>query len=341
MTQFTIEDTTPLRLDKFIRRECFYLPQGIIEKHLRLGDVKVNGAKAKSSVRLKKGDVVTVSDKLQQMASSKNEPTKLTNFSPAVISLGNKMLKEYLILESEDFIAINKPFGLATQGGSKINISVDHALAYLNDTQKTEYRLVHRLDKDTSGVLIIAKNLNSCMKLGDAFKTKELQKTYLAVVWGVPNPQFSSWRASEGGVAIHEKTKETLDGHVALRAPRHDGLKGEIENYIGKDRSGSYDLVTETPDGKLAKTLYEVVSHDKNVSTIKYMPQTGRMHQLRFHSKQLGCPILGDIKYGGKPFDRMMLHAWQITIPASIFGQEYNIVAPWDKFFEKYVSEPR
>lgn len=305
MTNFTIEDTLPLRLDRFIRRECFYLPQGIIEKHLRLGNIKVNGQKVKSSLRLQKGDVVTINDQLQKADCLKNEPTKMVNFSPAVISLSKKLLKEYLILECEEFIAINKPFGLATQGGSKINISIDHALAYLNSMQKAEYRLVHRLDKDTSGVLIIAKNLSSCIKLGEALKTKELQKTYLAVVCGKPLSK-----------------------------------QGIIENYIGKDRAGSYDLVVETKDGKLARTIYEVLFQDKNVAMIKYTPQTGRMHQLRFHSKQLGCSILGDIKYGGEQFERMMLHAWKIIIPANILGKEYIITAPWDKFFEKYYHAP-
>lgn len=304
MTKFIVEDAYEIRLDRFIRRECFYLPQGIIEKHLRLGDIQVNDKKAKSSVRLKKGDVVTVGDRLRRMSrenSVDEGPIRTTDFSPAVISLARKIFDEYLICDNEDFIAINKPFDLATQGGSKVNVSVDHALAYLNNTAKTGLRLVHRLDKDTSGILIIAKNLNSAIKLTEAFKNRTLRKIYLAVTSGVP------------------KT-----------------VKGSIKNYLGKDRSGNYDRIAETKDGKLAETFYEVLSHGKNLSTIKFMPQTGRMHQLRFHGKQLGCPILGDVKYGGEPFARMMLHAWKISVPASVLGKEYNIVAERDKFFEKY-----
>jgi 23S rRNA pseudouridine955/2504/2580 synthase len=303
MAEFIVKDANDTRLDRFIRRESFYLPQGIIEKYLRIGQIQVNGKKAKSSTRLQVGDVVMISDALRQNTEAKKSSVKITNFSPAVISLASKILKEYLIFSCDEFIAINKPCGLATQGGSKINISIDHALAYLNETTKTEYRLVHRLDKDTSGILIIAKNLASCIKLGDAFKTKELQKIYLAIVTGTPHPK-----------------------------------EGEIENFIGKEKTGVYDTVVETKDGKLAKTLYETLSSDGKFSAIKFMPQTGRMHQLRFHSKQLDCPILGDVKYGGKPFERMMLHAMEFSIPASIFGVEYIIKAPWDKFFEEFLS---
>jgi len=306
MAEFIINDDLEVRLDRFIRRECFYLPQGIIEKHLRLGQIQVNGKKAKSSSRLKKGDVVMISDNLRQSADVKDKSTKITNFSPAVISLAGKLLGEYLIIANDHFIAINKPYGLATQGGSKINISVDHALAYLNDTTGSHYRLVHRLDKDTSGVLVIAKDLNSCILLGDAFKTKELQKTYLAVALGCPSPK-----------------------------------SGVVENYIDKERNSVYDVVVETSDGKLAKTIYETISQKGKATVIKFTPLTGRMHQLRFHSKYLGCPILGDEKYGGKVFDRMMLHAIEMLIPASVFGEEYVIKAPVDKFFEIYRTEEK
>ena len=306
MAEFIINDDLEVRLDRFIRRECFYLPQGIIEKHLRLGQIQVNGKKAKSSSRLKKGDVVMISDNLRQSADVKDKSTKVTNFSPAVISLAGKLLGEYLIIANDHFIAINKPYGLATQGGSKINISVDHALAYLNDTTGSHYRLVHRLDKDTSGVLVIAKDLNSCILLGDAFKTKELQKTYLAVALGCPSPK-----------------------------------SGVVENYIDKERNSVYDVVVETSDGKLAKTVYETISQKGKATVIKFTPLTGRMHQLRFHSKYLGCPILGDVKYGGKVFDRMMLHAIEMLIPASVFGEEYVIKAPVDKFFEIYRTEEK
>ena len=296
--EFLMEDVHPTRLDRFIRRNITYLSQGVIEKSLRSKQIKLNGKSAKTNNRVNKGDVVAISAKLIDEYSEKDDSVK-TIYSPSVISLANKILGQYLIFSCEEFIAINKPHGIAVQGGSKINISIDHALNYLNSLSSSaeNYRLVHRLDKNTSGVLIIAKNLHSAILLGDAFKNKLLQKTYIAV-------------CSAGDTELPKK--------------------GCIESYIAKSKSGVYDLVESSKTGKFAKTLYEILSKDKGFYTIKFTPLTGRMHQLRFHSKQLGCPILGDVKYGGKNFARMMLHALELKIPESIFGKEYNVEAPFE-----------
>ena len=167
-------------------------------------------------------------------------------FSPAVTSLANKILNEYLIISCDQFIAINKPSGIAAQGGSKISLSIDHALQYLNATENSEYRLVHRLDKDTSGVFIIAKNLNSAILLGEAFREKEIKKTYLAVV--------------SGDLSLISK-------------------QGTIESYIGKAKSGTHEIIKETKDGKFAKTLYEILASNKNMSAIKYNPLYFQSHK--------------------------------------------------------------
>ncbi len=300
--KYKVNDNTTPRLDRFIRRQCFDLTQGIIEQYLRNGKILVNDKKAKSNTRLNNGDMVTISD------ITSNSFSKITNdldySSPSVISLAKKILGKYLIFQCKEFIAINKPQALATQGGSKIDISIDHALKYLNKKNDSKYKLVHRLDKNTSGVLIIAKNLESSIKLAEAFKNKSLQKHYIAAVSSKPPKQ-----------------------------------KGEIENYLDKDKSGTYDIVTQTQNGKFAKTLYEIIGSNKNIFLIKYTPLTGRMHQLRVHSANLGCPILGDIKYGGKNYKRMMLHAWSINLPSNIFGQEYNITAPLDDIFESLLTQ--
>ncbi len=300
MTDYVVDEIIAMRLDRFIRRKYNYnLSQSVIEKFLRVGKIKVNGKKAKSNLRLLQNDVVTISDEL------KFTDTKKGNiFSSAVISFAKKIFSKYLILETKEFIAINKPFGMATQGGSKINISVDHALAYINQHDNKEYRLVHRLDKDTSGILLIAKDLASATLLGEAFKKQEIKKTYLAVVLDKPKKQ-----------------------------------KDYIESYIDKKTNGSYDLVEENKDGKFAKSFYELLGYNSTNSIIKYTPLTGRMHQLRFHSKMLDCPILGDMKYGNNLYDRMMLHAWQIILPESVFGKEYLIEARLDKFFIEFISE--
>ncbi len=306
MIEFIIEELLETRLDRFMRRKFSYLTQGMIEKALRQSNIKVNDKKAKASTRITKGDIVTIADYLAGQVNSNLSNSEKSYFSPAVISLADKILNEYLIFSCDHFIAINKPTGIAAQGGSKINISIDHAIKYLNEINKSEYRLVHRLDKDTSGVLVIAKNLNSAILLGEAFRNKEIKKTYLAIL--------------SGNMSIISK-------------------QGTIESYIGKEKLGAHEIVKETKDGKFAKTSYEILASNKDRSVIKYTPLTGRMHQLRYHSKQLGFPILGDMKYGNQPFNRMMLHALEIKIPASVFGKEYVIKAPLDKIFESYLQK--
>jgi 23S rRNA pseudouridine955/2504/2580 synthase len=288
MIELRVEDIIETRLDRFLRQKFAYLTQGIVEKNLRKGQIKVNSKKVKAHTRINKGDVVNIANYL--INENLIIPQK-TFFSPAAISLADKILNEYLIFSCDQFIAINKPHGIAAQGGSKITISIDHALQYLNKTEKSQYKLVHRLDKYTSGVFIIAKNLNSAILLGEA---------YIAI----------------------------LTGDVSF-IPK----EGSIESYIGKEKSGVQEIVKETEDGKFAKTIYQLLANNNDSAIMKYTPLTGRMHQLRYHSKQLGFPILGDIKYGGLPFKRMMLHALEITIPARIFGKEQVIVAPMDKIF--------
>lgn len=303
MITLIVEEQNETRLDRFLKRKFIYLTQGIIERSLRKKQIKLNNKNAQANTRVQKGDTIIIADYL---VNEKNFSTEQKNyFSPATISLANKILKDYLIFSTREFIVINKPCGIAAQGGSKIRISIDHALQYLNQTKKSEYRLVHRLDKDTSGVFLIAANLNSAILLGEAFREKEIKKTYLAVVSG-----------------------------DASLLPR-DGI---IESYISKEKSGTHEVVKETKDGKFAKSLYKILAKDKTTALIEYTPLTGRMHQLRYHSKQLGFPILGDTKYGNTSYKRMMLHALEIGIPAKIFGQEYTIKAPLDNLFEFYLE---
>lgn len=300
MIELLVESAIETRLDRFLRQKFAYLTQGVIEKNLRKGQITVNGKKVKAHTRISKGDVVNIANYL---INENFILPKKTFFPPAIISLADKILNEYLIFSCDQFIAINKPHGIAAQGGSKITISIDHALQYLNQAENRQYKLVHRLDKDTSGIFIIAKNLNSAILLGEAFREKQVQKTYVAI----------------------------LTGDVSF-IPK----EGSIESYIGKEKSGVQEIVKETKDGKFAKTIYQLLANNDDNAIMKYTPLTGRMHQLRYHSKQLGFPILGDIKYGGLPFKRMMLHALEITIPAKIFGKEQVIAAPMDKIFESY-----
>lgn len=286
MKSFLVTTGQEIRLDRYIRRIIPSITQGLIEKSLRESRILVNGKKAKSSLRLHNEDKIEITHNLL------NEGSKVKkSYDSGVISLADKLLGSYLILKCKHFIAIDKPCGLAVQGGSKIALSVDDALGYMNQSQAEKYKLVHRLDKNTSGILLIAISYENARILGDAFKNKEIQKTYHAILCGVP-----------------------------------DKKHGLISNKISKNGK-EYEIVDINDDGLIAETEYTLLKTNQQYSLVEFKPKTGRTHQLRVHSKSLSCPILGDMKYGGKKYVRMMLHASNIIIPESIFGENYNITS--------------
>lgn len=357
MKKIIINDTSEPRLDRYLKRVFPFLTQGNIEKLLRKKDIVLNGKKARSADRLQNGDELSYFARAlgsdSQNSSSNNHETGLRathslkkHYSSNVISLANKILGEYLIFDCEHFIAIDKPCGLAAQGGSKISLSIADSLEYLNYIQKCQhsqsedaeenigigsddqdgYKIVHRLDKNTSGLFIIAKGYNNAAKLAKGFKDRIIKKEYIAFICGRPKQN-----------------------------------RGEISGFIGKKKSfkqdqsekfkNDFERVEELPesdkDAKFAQTEYKVIKtlpikeaaslypklKDVSapvVSLIEYKPQTGRMHQLRIHSKLLGCPIIGDVKYEGPTAARMMLHARKMTIPRDIFGTSYDIESKFE-----------
>ncbi|WP_375359473.1 RluA family pseudouridine synthase [Candidatus Tisiphia endosymbiont of Neophilaenus lineatus] len=281
----------PCRLDRYLKKLYPSLTQGMVERALRFKQIMVNSCKVAANLRIKAGDQIFIEDSLNL------EPQKASDrvFSSSTVILAGKLMKDYLVYQDEWLIAINKPVGLATQGGSKISLSIDDALQYLN-SQGADLKLVHRLDQDTSGILLIAKNYASSIKLVKAFKEKNIQKTYIAVVLG--------------------------------NLPQHEG---EISGMIGKNRGGAYETVQNDEEhGKLAITCYKLLKNLNNgLTLVEFTPLTGRMHQLRFHAKMLGCPIIGDTKYGTQEAmalsKEMLLHAKRIILPEKIFGKEIII----------------
>ncbi len=297
----TVNTPIASRLDKYLRRMYPFFTQGMIEKALRQKQIIVNAKKAEAALRVVEGDKIFIHNKFNLPIT---QPTELI-FTDAEIILAKKITAEYLIYEDDNIIAINKPAGLATQGGSKINLSVDSALKYLN-SQGADFKLVHRLDKETSGLLLIAKNYVSSVKLHDAFKNKLVEKTYLAVTYGKP-------------------TKNT----------------GKVKTKIEKSK-GSIPKITyiENNNGKLAITYYKLLkSFPNNLFLVKFNPITGRMHQLRLHAKLLGCSILGDNKYGNEklmPYSQyMFLHASNIILSKKVFGKEVNLEAKLPSYFNR------
>ena len=273
-----------LRLDRWFRRHYPGIAHGHLEKLLRTGRVRVDGRKAKSGDRVSPGMTIRV----PPLA----EPAQRGDDAPRARPPDETLLRELVIHQDEHAIVINKPPGLAVQGGSNTTRHVDGLLDGLRFDSAERPRLVHRLDKDTSGVLLIARSAAAAAFFTRAFRDKTTRKIYWAVVAGRPKlPQ----------------------GKIDLSL-----TKGAPHGTKGRER------VHADEDGKEAVTYYTVVdSAGDRASWLALLPLTGRTHQLRAHCAAIGTPILGDGKYGGAgahlgggiAANRLHLHARSLEIP--------------------------
>ncbi len=295
MIKMYVQTEIPVRLDSYLRRYYNLLTQGVIEKFLRLGQIKVNKKKIKANFRVVSGNVIELSNEISQFKFSRINKHSSNSYSLSVKLLASKLLSEYLVYQSNDLIAINKPSGLSVQGGSKILFSIADALNYLNRKNNNinkEYKIVHRLDKDTSGILLIAKGYYSAVRITEAFKKRLIDKTYVAICTGYPIKR-----------------------------------EGKIKSWIGENNYE--DQTNNYKKKRIAISQYKVINTINNRSIIKFFPLTGRKHQLRIHSKQIGCPIVGDKKYGVENNKRMLLYATRIVISKMVFGKEIIISIPY------------
>jgi 23S rRNA pseudouridine955/2504/2580 synthase len=287
------ESDSGTRLDRFLRRHHPGVNQGRIEKLLRGGVIRVDGNKAKSSFRLEAGMEVSMPKTI--IAPDADIPTKKkVSADPETVEI----VREALIARGEGWLVLNKPPGLATQGGSGIKHHVDGALAEAFPEYE-KCRLVHRLDRDTSGILVIATDLDMSRRLAKGFQRHDHEKIYLALVLGAPKIQQGK-----------------------ITAP--------LKKSGGKDREKV--VVDET--GQSAITFYRVLEQMAGrISLVVMRPETGRTHQLRAHMAHLGCPILGDGKYGGadafpnKSIQRLCLHATSIFLDTGD-GERKQVTAP-------------
>lgn len=305
MSDFTIApEDSGIRLDRWFKRHMPGVPHALLEKALRKGQVRLDGKKAESSTRLEAGQVLRVDDILASMEHSAPRPKK-TAAPPAAEQV--ESLRRLILYEDAMLLAINKPAGLAVQGGSGQVLHVDALLPYIRE--KADVKLVHRLDKDTSGVLLLAKGAQAAAKLARLFAGKDVQKIYLALVAGVPRPR-------EGKIDLPLIKEER---------GKHSGMKAAYE-AVG----------VNAEKGRRAMTEYVVKEHIGNkLAWVELKPITGRTHQLRVHMAAVGCPIVGDGKYGGP--DAFMdslglpptlhLHAQRIILPAWQ-GKTLEIRAP-------------
>ena len=275
------------RIDKFLKRNFDNLSQSFIEKNLRKKNILLNKRLTKSNQIIKVDDKITIKNfsievyqKFKKSQSTiKIDKSFITNF------------KKSILYENDNFLIIDKWSGIAAQGGSNIIISIDKIIKNISET----YNLVHRLDKETSGLMIIAKNLKYTRFFGQLFKSQKLKKTYLAICDGMPR------------------------------------LK---ESYVDLNiNSNTSEKVIKT------QTFYKVLSYNDNTSLIKFEPKTGKKHQLRLVAKNLGCPIVGDIKYNlntNNQRENLKLNAYMLEF--DIEDNEFKITSAIPKDFTNFLK---
>ena len=287
------EDEADLRLDRWFKRRYPALTHGRLEKLLRTGQVRVDGKRAKSSDRVQPGQAVRVPP--LKLDSAPERKTATAAVRPEDLAA----LKGWILHQDKSVIVLNKPPGLPVQGGTKSERNLDAILSAAADKFGGRPLLVHRLDRDTSGVLVLARNPTAARALAEAFRGKEARKLYWALVAGKP---------------------ERPHGMIDLPLAKRVGAAGERVVALDYEE----DLDFDEAGARRAKTQYATIDNAANrVTWLAMEPLTGRTHQLRVHATALGTPILGDGKYGGSgAFLRMEglakqlhLHARRLRIP--------------------------
>jgi 23S rRNA pseudouridine955/2504/2580 synthase len=295
-------DEADMRVDRWFKVHYPGLTFGALQKLLRTGQVRVNGGRVKSDTRLEAGQTVRV----PPMASDK-QPDNIPLTAKTMRHQSDAdALRKMILFEDRKVLVLNKPAGLAVQGGSGIVRHIDGMLEAFRNAKGEKPRLVHRIDRDTSGILVVALTRGAARKLTASFRERDTKKTYWALVKGVP-------RKREGRVSSWLVKEQTPDGD-RMRIAQH----GEA-------------------DSDHAISDYRVVeSAGQTLSWLEMEPYTGRTHQLRVHALEIGCPIIGDPKYSdgdtnwefpGGIQKKLHLHARQIVIPHPD-GGIINVTAP-------------
>lgn len=288
-----------MRLNRWFMKYYPNLTLGRLQKLLRTKQIKVDGKRAETSLKLAAGSEVRVPPMDEQPETGSNRSEISRRDAEFILSL--------VIYKDDNIIVLNKPSGLAVQGGTNTSRHVDGMLEALRFELNEKPKLVHRIDKDTSGVLVLARNRTWADRLTKAFREHTLPKTYLALVNSCPkNPA------------------------------------GEIKAPL--EKCGEKSLVG--PDGKPAATVYKTLDEvGSKFALVEASPLTGRTHQIRAHMEYIGCPIVGDDKYfGGEKRqkyasipDKLYLHAYKIDLSA-LYNKKTVIKAALPEHFKKALA---
>jgi len=271
-----------IRLDRWFKRRWPHVSHIQVQKLARSGQIRVDGARIKPEGRLNAGAVVRVPPLPEDAPRQPGDPHELSERDIA-------FARSLVLYEDDLVIALNKPHGLAVQGGTKTTKHVDRLLSAWGEGLERP-RLVHRLDRDTSGVLLLGKGPEAAKRLAGAFARRQAKKTYWAIVMGLPKP-------GSGQIDLPLKKSGINDYEIMRPADRKE------------------------TGAEPAETAFSVISHaGQRASWVALRPFTGRTHQLRAHMKAIGHPILGDPKYGDEASAqlsgvlKLQLHARRIEL---------------------------
>ncbi|MEJ0063498.1 MAG: RluA family pseudouridine synthase [Alphaproteobacteria bacterium] len=282
-------DEAEIRLDRWFKRHYPHATHGQVEKLLRTGQVRVDGKRAKANARLAPGQKIRVPPML---AGGEDKAASAARTDASTL----KQLKQWVLFEDADVLILNKPPGLAVQGGTGQKRHLDAMLDAWRDKDGNRPKLVHRLDRDTSGILVLGKTAFAAAKLAASFRARDTRKIYWAVTIGTPRP-----------------------------------IKGRIDLALKKQGEKMISAEDGDAEAKDAATLYAIIDHaGKQAALVALWPLTGRTHQLRVHMQAIGTPILGDPVYlpaertdgsaamnlpEGELYDGLHLHARRLMMP--------------------------
>jgi 23S rRNA pseudouridine955/2504/2580 synthase len=295
-------DESDLRLDRWFRMHFPDVTYGFFQKLLRTGQVRVDSRRVQPNERLEPGARVRVPKAVRALA----QRTPSVHPPLGLSAADRDFVSRLILFEDEHVLVLNKPFGIAVQGGTGTKRHIDGLLSGMADRFGDRPRLVHRLDRDTTGILLVAKHRDAAAKLGRIFRTRSAAKTYWALVKGVPKPP-----------------------------------QGKIEAALVKASGPAGDRVRKALPGEQVKALgastyYAVIDRVANKAAwVSLKPVTGRQHQLRAHMALIGHPIVGDNKYeGGLDLPaaeievKLHLHARRLVLPHPAGGPEIDVTAP-------------